>query len=97
MVNQKWFIYSLQCIEQEYKLSKERSGKNVEVTIIGSFKQRKSVIRGDDPVFNATPVFLPVIPVFVVTKGKHWFWTGGRGSGISGGYDYCRWSCHPCA
>ena len=33
----------------------------------------KSVIRGDDPVFNATPVFLPVIPVFVVTKGKHWF------------------------
>ena len=57
----------------------------------------KPVIRGDDPVFNATPVFLPVIPVFVVTKGKHWFWTGGRGSGISGGYDYCRWSCHPCA
>ena len=33
----------------------------------------KPVIRGDDPVFNATPVFLPVIPVFVVTKGKHWF------------------------
>ena len=26
----------------------------------------KSVIRGDDPVFNATPVFLPVIPVLVV-------------------------------
>ena len=26
----------------------------------------KPVIRGDDPVFNATPVFLPVIPVFVV-------------------------------
>ena len=26
----------------------------------------KSVIRGDDPVFNAPPVFLPVIPVFVV-------------------------------
>ena len=25
----------------------------------------KSVIRGDDPVFNAPPVFLPVIPVFV--------------------------------
>ena len=29
----------------------------------------KPVIRGDDPVFNATPVFLPVIPVFVVTIG----------------------------
>ena len=28
----------------------------------------KPVIRGDDPVFNATPVFLPVIPVFVVTR-----------------------------
>ena len=27
----------------------------------------KPVIRGDDPVFNATPVFLPVVPVFVVT------------------------------
>ena len=26
----------------------------------------KPVIRGDDPVFNATPVFLPVIPVLVV-------------------------------
>ena len=26
----------------------------------------KPVIRGDDPVFNATPVFLPVVPVFVV-------------------------------
>ena len=30
----------------------------------------KSVIRGDDPVFNATPVFLPVIPVFVVTRAN---------------------------
>ena len=56
-----------------HKLSKERSGKNVEVTIIGSFKQRKSVIRGDDPVFNATPVFLPVIPVFVVTRANAGF------------------------
>ena len=26
----------------------------------------KPVIRGDDPVFNATPVFLPVVPVLVV-------------------------------
>ena len=56
----------------------KRQGKNVEVTIIGSFKQRKSVIRGDDPVFNATPVFLPVIPVFVVTKGKHHQYASGR-------------------
>ena len=30
----------------------------------------KPVIRGDDPVFNATPVFLPVIPVFVVTRAN---------------------------
>ena len=30
----------------------------------------KSVIRGDDPVFNATPVLLPVIPVFVVTRAN---------------------------
>ena len=33
----------------------------------------KPVIRGDDPVFNATPVFLPVIPVFVVTKANTGF------------------------
>ena len=25
------------------------------------------IFRGNDPVFNATPVFLPVIPVLVVT------------------------------
>ena len=30
----------------------------------------KPVIRGDDPVFNATSVFLPVIPVFVVTRAN---------------------------
>ena len=30
----------------------------------------KPVIRGDDPVFNATPIFLPVIPVFVVTRAN---------------------------
>ena len=30
-------------------------------------------------------------------KGKHRSWTGGTGSSISAGYDYCRWSCHPCA
>ena len=57
----------------------------------------KPIIVWKGLVFRAAPVFLPVIPVFVVTKGKHWFWTGGKGSGISGGYDYCRWSCHPCA
>ena len=33
----------------------------------------KPVIRGDDPVFNATPVFLPVIPVFVVTRANAGF------------------------
>ena len=33
----------------------------------------KPVIRGDDPVFNATPVFLPVIPVFVVTRANTGF------------------------
>ena len=33
----------------------------------------KPVIRGDDPVFNATPVFLPVIPVFVVTRASTGF------------------------
>ena len=30
----------------------------------------KPVIRGDDPVFNATPVFLPVVPVLVVTRAN---------------------------
>ena len=30
----------------------------------------KSVIRGDDPVFNAPPVFLPVIPVFVAARAN---------------------------
>ena len=33
----------------------------------------KPVIRGDDPVFNATPVLLPVIPVFVVTRANTGF------------------------
>ena len=33
----------------------------------------KPVIRGDDPVFNATPIFLPVIPVFVVTRANAGF------------------------
>ena len=33
----------------------------------------KPVIRGDDPVFNATSVFLPVIPVFVVTRANAGF------------------------
>ena len=33
----------------------------------------KPVIRGDDSVFNATPVFLPVIPVFVVTRANAGF------------------------
>ena len=33
----------------------------------------KPVIRGDNPVFNATPVFLPVIPVFVVTRANAGF------------------------
>ena len=30
----------------------------------------KPVIRGDDPVFNATPVFLPVVSVLVVTRAN---------------------------
>ena len=33
----------------------------------------KPVIRGDDPVFNATPVFLPVIPAFVVAGANTGF------------------------
>ena len=33
----------------------------------------KPVIRGDDPVFNATPVFLPVVPVLVVTRANAGF------------------------
>ena len=33
----------------------------------------KSVIRGDDPVFNAPPVFLPVIPVFVAAGANTGF------------------------
>ena len=33
----------------------------------------KPVIVWNGLVFRAAPVFLPVIPVFVVTKGKHWF------------------------
>ena len=33
----------------------------------------KPVIRGDDPLFNATPVFLPVIPVFVVARANAGF------------------------
>ena len=33
----------------------------------------KSVIRGDDPVFNAPPVFLPVIPVFVAAGANAGF------------------------
>ena len=41
----------------------------------------KPVIRGDDPVFNATPVFLPVIPVFVVTRAN---------TGLNGQQNFCR-------
>ena len=33
----------------------------------------KPVIRGDDPVFNATPVFLPVVPVLVVAGANTGF------------------------
>ena len=43
----------------------------------------KPVVIGNGFIFRAAPVFLPVIPV--------------KDSSISGGYDDCRWSCHPCA
>ena len=57
----------------------------------------KSVIVWNGLVFRAAPVFLAVIPVFVVARANTGLGLTEGGSSISAGYDDCRWLFRPCA